>query len=202
MPVEWIGEIKPGRKPVSEYRRSSEYPENIDNDQRTIQGSSSARRQDNEWVRIVKTFVWNETEEEFHASINRPTPDYLKGKIHCKYLCIYIEFLKFCKATYKESPLDSLKSNAPQEEFLKAFGESFQPEYLTPRYKCDYRTTVFATFYDANGIEIETKDNIPMVVVDKKNPNKYKYEVLPGEERFVVFTIPDKATSWKVWVPR
>ena len=71
-----------------------------------------------------------------------------------------------------------------------------------PRYRCDYRNKVFASFYSATGSEIETQGVYPLAYGIDSNPLKRKIELLPGETIYVTMYLPDKAKSWKVWVPK
>jgi hypothetical protein len=67
-----------------------------------------------------------------------------------------------------------------------------------PKFRCDYRIKVFPTFYSSIGYEIETQGEIPSAGFKESQ----KIEMLPGENTFVTFIIPDEADSWHVWVPR
>jgi len=157
---------------------------------------SDVRVQDNGWIRIKDVFVKNVTEAEvFDISKDDPKYKEYNSRKH-KMLYVKIMFLRTCKATEKESPLDkAIKEGQPDKEVGKAFGESIMnPEYW-PKFQCDYRTKIFVSFYSSEGLEIET--------VGKYIAAKKDEEVLSGEMRATFLSdIPENATSWKVWVPK
>jgi hypothetical protein len=151
---------------------------------------ATGRVQENEWIKIVHIVP----------------PSYLYEILGVdRILQVEIEFLKYCKATTKETPYDEVLKNPrsyTDKQINDAAGESFVKVLVDPRYRlkyrCDYHTTVFATFYDKSGSEIDTYDDIPMGI---KN-NEYKLEILPGETVWKNFLIPKDAVSWEVWVPK
>lgn len=159
--------------------------------------SSDVRLQENEWIRIIDVNKYEITAEKQHEILGEKTYDYDKGRIY-KYLYVKILFLKYCKATTKENPSlfdDLSKGKATTDQFINDL------IYNGYRYRCDYRTTVFAIFYDNDNKEIKTESEIPIAPPDKKSKG-YKLEILPGEENTVIFSMPEGAVSWRVWVPK
>jgi len=71
-----------------------------------------------------------------------------------------------------------------------------------PRFKCDYRNKVFASFYSAKGSEIETRGEYPIAYWTDSNQTKRKIEMLPGETTYVTMYIPKEVKSWEIWVPK
>jgi hypothetical protein len=71
-----------------------------------------------------------------------------------------------------------------------------------PKFRCDYRIKVFATFFSSKGYEMETVGEIPYALLTDSFSQARKTEMLPGENSFVTFVIPESAASWKVWVPK
>jgi hypothetical protein len=80
--------------------------------------------------------------------------------------------------------------------------QDFLSDIELPRFRCDYRLRIFVTFLTKEGLEIKTMDEIPYALLLDGNSGKRKTEMLPGERMYVTFLIPDKAKSWKVWVPK
>ncbi|MBU0767549.1 MAG: hypothetical protein ABIJ25_05520 [Pseudomonadota bacterium] len=74
---------------------------------------------------------------------------------------------------------------------------------MLPRFRCDYRFKVFATFYSVEGSELKTEGQYPIAYwIDKSKDAKRKTEMLPGEKTSLTFMTPYEAKSWKVWVPK
>ena len=71
--------------------------------------------------------------------------------------------------------------------------------YFFPKFKCDYRTKVFVTFYNSLGVEVKTAEQVPIAYWKDE---ERKIEILPGETTYVTFIIPDGATSWDIWLPK
>lgn len=74
--------------------------------------------------------------------------------------------------------------------------------YFNSKFDCDYRTTVFVTFYDSRGIKIDEQKKIPTAPLSSKFDTERKLEMLPGESMTMNFAIPGEAASWKIWVPK
>jgi len=109
------------------------------------------------------------------------------------------------KAKTESEKKDAEKSFAEFKEFCTSEGidpDQFVIDVNLPRYKCDYRNKVFASFYSAAGYEIETKGEFPTAYWTDSNRTKRKIEMLPGETTYVTMYIPDEVKSWKVWVPK
>lgn len=91
------------------------------------------------------------------------------------------------------------------EELLAATEKkysNFWADYVFLKFRCDYRTKVFAIFFSSKGYEIETMSEIPIALLVDEFSQERKTEMLPGEATYVTFLIPDDATSWEVWVPK
>ena len=79
-------------------------------------------------------------------------------------------------------------------------------EYITPKFRCDYRLKVFLTAYsqrDSKKNESSTSGVFPVApIIDKKLKQvSRKREVLSGETMWLTFSVTG-AKSWKVWVPQ
>jgi hypothetical protein len=107
----------------------------------------------------------------------------------------------------------AMNHNEPKERIDAAFREyekhcskhgidsgKLMMDVGVPRFRCDYRTKLFAVFFDANGIELNTDSKIPIALLI--NDNDRQTEILPGEKTYVKFSVPDKAVYWFVWVPK
>jgi hypothetical protein len=81
-------------------------------------------------------------------------------------------------------------------------GDELLMDLSLPRFRCDYRIKVFATFLSPTGFEMETDGIIPYALLIDSVLEKRKTEMLPGETTYVTFIIPENAKSWKVWVPK
>lgn len=192
--------------------------------------SSDVRLQENGWIRILDNFATNEPMEELYKRLKLTPTDRDKGKIW-KNLTVKIQFLKPCVAKTKEfqelsltekdalpifssSLLAFAKSKNDNEKvsifrefdkYCEAHGidsNKFMDELTTPYFRCDYRIKVFVTFYSSKGYEVETNGEIPIALKNDSYPNGRKIEMLPGENTYITFHIPDEADSWHVWVPR
>jgi hypothetical protein len=160
---------------------------------------------DNGWIRIVD------------ESVKESETDTYKNNI--RFLFVKVQFLKPCKASYKSAnddygrkcvdiALKYLKENRMLElmfgtpELNKKCPDV--KEYITERFRCNYRNKVFVSFYSSGGKEIETVDAFPLPIEVKVGGKikEYKTEALPGEKTKIPFEIPIEATSWYVWVPK
>ncbi len=159
--------------------------------------------QDNGWIKIVRHFVESQTMGELYRDIG--AGDLLKtekdkNKI-VRHLYVYIQFLKYCKATIKQA---EFKEDMSVDNLAKEFDNLlFDEDYEFHKFKCNYRNKVFVTFFTKEGYEIETKGNYPIAKKIDSSSDKRKTEMFPGEKTTVSFIlIPDKATSWYPWVSK
>ena len=80
-------------------------------------------------------------------------------------------------------------------------------EYITPRFRCDYRLKVFFTDFNQSKFKEYAAGTFsyfpeaPIIDVIEDRINR-KEEMLPGETMWIKFYIPGDATSWCVWVPK
>jgi hypothetical protein len=70
-----------------------------------------------------------------------------------------------------------------------------------PQFRCDNKIKVFVTFLSA-GNELETVGIIPVAQLINDKFDDKKTLMVSGERTSVFFSIPDKADSWDVWVPK
>ena len=101
------------------------------------------------------------------------------------------EELKILYKDYKEYCIDN--GIDPFEFAMNAY---------LPRFRCDYRTKVFITFYTKEGHEINTEGEHPIALLINKLSEKRKKEMLPSEKTYLTFSVPDNAESWYVWLPK
>lgn len=77
----------------------------------------------------------------------------------------------------------------------------FMYDLYLPQFRCDDRLKVFVTFLSA-GAELETKGEIPVADLINDKSEDRKTLMVPGERTAVIFSIPNEAESWEVWVPK
>lgn len=109
------------------------------------------------------------------------------------------------KAKTESEKKDAQKIYTEFKEFCTSNGidpNQFVIDVNLPRYRCDYRNKVFASFYSAADYEVETNGAYPIAYWIDSNRTKRKIEMLPGETIYVTMYIPDEVKLWKVWVPK
>jgi len=197
--------------------------------------SSDVRLQENGWIRILDSYVTNQTMEEKLKNMNWTVTLSDKKEI-IRELVVKVQFLKPCIATKKiptkggqglfgwsteETALFMLsglnryavendmekwgKLNKEYEKFCEDNGidsTEFMIDMTVPKFRCDYRIKAFATFYSSKGFEVKTIGEIPIALIKDSYSTSRKTEMLPGENTYVTFHIPDDADSWNVWVPK
>ena len=101
------------------------------------------------------------------------------------------------------------QGNEKSDEILKKAVEQCPNimDYITPRFKCDYRFKVFNTTFTPSKFkkyESDVESYFPEAPITHitDNRNKTKTEILPGETMWIKFTISGDVTSWCVWVPK
>jgi hypothetical protein len=154
---------------------------------------------ENEWVKLVEEKYTETTREELNKTYGIDTHPLNKGDVE-RLLFLKAQFLRPCKATSKSQDI-ILDPNLPDPILRERFIEATKFENSVLKYKCDYRTTVFVTFYSKDGNELETKGLQP-VAPQEKHTNSYKIEILPGETASLLFFIPKNAFDWYAWVPK
>lgn len=180
--------------------------------------SLDVQRQDNEWIRIEETVVIEKKPEEYYKDFGDNAEKLIKmhkesvkrghSRENFRMLLVTIRFLKYCKATTKESPLGSIiktdKMNDQQiRDFFDAWGKHLTDmDYHLPRFRCDYRTKVFTTFFSSSGKELRTDGWVPHAWLMDSSSDKRKVEMSPGETTLVIFTIPNDAEYWHAWVSK
>lgn len=188
--------------------------------------SVDVRVQDNEWLRIMDYFVEEKRMGELDKDFEKipELRDVITRKLYVKIL-----FLKQCKAKLLSDKMKEASSRAEMDKYIgigiyitgyallktekereeyRAKALELSPDldkiieeyYLFPKFKCDYRIKVFATFYNSKGTEVKTDEQIPIAYW--KDDRERKIEMLPGETTYVTFIIPDGATSWDIWLPK
>jgi len=178
--------------------KSNTYLRNINRD---------VQLKENSWLKITKEFLVRQTPEEFYDELYSKSPllrnsettkkmiefQKQRGKIHRK-INVEIQFLKPCRAN--SIPDETEKA----ENTLGSFGEAVM--MMVPRFRCDYRVKVFATFFNKKGHEIETMGQRPYALLMNSFSKSRKTVMLPGEKTYIEFVIPDEAKDWYIWVPK
>jgi hypothetical protein len=77
----------------------------------------------------------------------------------------------------------------------------FMSNLYVPKFRCDDKLKVFVTFLSTGG-ELETVGIIPVAQLINDKSNDRKKLMVSGERTSAIFSIPDKANSWEVWVPK
>jgi len=144
---------------------------------------------ENEWIKIVDAHAVDTLYfgDEKHRKIQEEFRK--KGSPPSYYLLVTIQYLKYCKASEKEVNWDN----------GKAVAEAILGDEYAPKFRCNYRTTIFVTCYSDKGIEIKEEKKIPPIQRDKNG--HYQTEMLPGEKQTILFYIPSECKSVKVRVP-
>jgi len=179
--------------------------------------------QDNGWIKIINQFV----EEHPNKTLQNIGVKQLTVKIQflkaCKATRLKFDFgrkfvdktplspeehafflLKIGAATSK-SDEERMQSYKMYEKYCEQNGIDaieFANDVIIPKFRCDYRTKVFVTFFAKDGREIKTASKIPFAMLIDSSSNERKTEMLPGEKTYVFFLIPTNAVSWHVWVPK
>lgn len=172
---------------------------------------------------------WEAFHKRLSLPMSTSTPKSLKEHIS-KTLYVKIQFLKPCKARTLSELVNESKTKEATDKYtgitfyilgygatsdekerenyrnkvLKLYpdlDEIIEKYYLSPEYACDYRNNIFVSYYNSLGIEIKTEKRLP-IAREWGYEKMRKLEMLPGEETFVAFAVPDDAASWKVWVPK
>jgi hypothetical protein len=186
------------------------------------------RVQDNEWLRIMDYFVEEKRMGELIKDFEKipGLKDVITRKLNVKILFLKQCKAKLLSDKMKESSskaetdkytgiliymggyAELSKSGKKKEmeeyrvkalESMPDLDKIMEEYYFFPKFKCDYRTKVFVTFYNALGAEVETAEQVPIAYWKDE---ERKIEMLPGETTYVTFIIPDGATSWDIWLPK
>jgi len=88
------------------------------------------------------------------------------------------------------------------KDFLKNedFSNIFTNYYLFPLYDCSYKNRINVTYFKASGAELKTDNQFPTATGVERGERKFS--VSPGDMVNVIFTIPDDAVKWDVWVSK
>jgi len=174
-----------------------------------------ARRQENEWVRITQSFAFEQTPEDFyHKSsddrivvVHKQTAKVMGERENFRWLQVEVQFLRYCTATKKKPPegrLGKYRGSDPKTMWELFWADILSPDIdsIVPMFRCDDRTEVFATFYDQDGRELNTKGALAFAYLIDEGLDRRKMEMLPGDKTYVWFSVPDKAVYWYEWVPK
>jgi len=174
-----------------------------------------ARRQENDWVKILQSFAFEQTPEEFfHKNsddrtviVHKQTAKAMGERENFRWLQVEIQFLRYCMATKKAPPegrLGKYQDSDPKTSWELFWADILAPdiESIVPMFRCDHRTEVFATFYDQEGKELNTHGELAFAYLVDPGLDRRKMEMLPGEKTYVWFSVPDKAVYWYEWVPK
>jgi hypothetical protein len=133
----------------------------------TDQMNTQIQVQDNGWIKILNHYVESETYEEWYRKSEIYEEWYRemdlgdplekeKDKI-IRHLYVFVQFLKPCIATKKQSAFEQ-KEDMSFDEIYEEFREETQyDDYMFYKFKCDYRNKVFVTFFTKEGVGIETR---------------------------------------------
>ena len=180
------------------------YPEElvrIDIDSMPLMASKinpKVQLKENEWIKIIKDTYDEEKIGEINKRLGLSVKESPINNTIMQRVIVWVQFLKPCKATSKNTDIFNKYANKPIPDYeLK---DMWTIENMSPRYKCDYRTTIFVTFYNKDGGEIDTIGSQPIAPFTQDGERKY--EILPGEKRFDIFTVPSGAAYYYSWVPK
>jgi len=173
------------------------------------------RRQENDWVKILQSFAFEQTPEEFFHKksddrvviVHKETAKVMGERENFRWLQVEVQFRRYCMATKKKPPEGRLKEylgGDPKTTWELFWAEILSPdiETIVPMFRCDDRTEVFATFYDEEGKELGTKGALAFAYLIDEGLDRRKMEMLPGEKTYVWFSVPDKAAYWYEWVAK
>lgn len=173
------------------------------------------RRQENDWVKILQSFAFEQTPEEFYHKksddrvviVHKETAKVMGERENFRWLQVEVEFERYCMATKKKPPEGQLKKylgGDPKTTWELFWAEILSPdiETIVPMFRCDDETEVFATFYDGGGKELSTKGALAFAYLIDEGLDRRKMEMFPGEKTYVWFSVPDKAVYWYEWVSK
>jgi len=173
------------------------------------------RRQENDWVKVLQSFAFEQTPEEFFHKksddrvviVHKETAKVMGERENFRWLQVEVEFQRYCMATKKKPPEGRLKKylgGDPKTTWELFWAEILSPdiETIVPMFRCDDRAEVFATFYDEDGRELSTKGALAFAYLIDEGLDRRKMEMLPGEKTYVWFSVPDKAVYWYEWVAK
>ena len=173
------------------------------------------RRQDNDWVKITQSFAFEQTPEEFFHEgsddrtviIRKQAARVMGERENFRWLQVEVQFLRHCMAT-KEKPrkgrFAKYRGSDPKTTWELFWGDILSPDIdsIVPGFRCDPGTEVFATFYDQDGAELDTKGAFAFAYLVDPDLDRRKMEMVPGEKTYVWFSVPDEAVYWYEWVAK
>lgn len=178
---------------------------------------------DNGWIKISEENAYLMTPEQYYGNIfddkskiaenskiRREIAKHYGHDENYRIIYVKIQFLNYCKASVDKDEVAKLQrehdeiwdrfEKNPNKKPEKQIDIIAMMNANTPRFRCNYRTTLMTSFYSPTGEEIETEKNIP--IAQWVSNNKRKEEMVPGETMTIPITVPDKAKYWYVWVPK
>lgn len=185
--------------------------------------NSDVQLKDNGWIKILeensylitpeqyyKNITDDESKIEEYAKTRRSIAKYFGHDENYRIIYVKIQFLNYCKASVDEYEVAKHKKEWDDafDRFEKMLNKKPAKEIdvvgwldvNTPRFRCNYRTTLMTSFYSSTGEEVKTEKYIP--IAKWETDKKRKEEMLPGETMTIPITVPDKAGYWYVWVPK
>jgi len=175
----------------------------------------TARRQENDWLKITQSFAFEQTPEEFFHTgsddrmvvVHKQTAKIMGERENFRWLQVEVQFLRYCMATKKKPPegrLGKYRGSDPKTTWELFWADILSPDIdsIVPMFRCDDRTEVFATFYDEKGKELNTKGALAFAYIVDEAQDERKMEMLPGDKTYVWFSVPDKAAYWYEWVSK
>ena len=173
------------------------------------------RRQDNDWVKIIQSFAFEQTPEEFFHEgsdnrtviVRKQTAKVMGERGNFRWLQVEVQFLRPCTATKKEprgGRFVKYRGSDPKTTWELFWADIFSPDIdsIVPAFRCDPGTEVFATFYDRDGSELDTKGAFAFAYLIDPDIDRRKMEMAPGERTYVWFSVPDEAVYWYEWVAK
>lgn len=173
------------------------------------------RRQDNDWVKIIQSFAFEQTPEEFFHEgsddrtviVRKQTARVMGERENFRWLQVEVRFLRHCTATKtkpREDRFAKYHGSDPKTTWELFWADILSPDIdsIIPAFRCDADAEVFATFYDQDGGELDTKGAFAYAYLVDADLDRRKMEMMPGETTYVWFSVPDEAVYWYEWVDK
>jgi hypothetical protein len=171
------------------------------------------RRQDNDWVKIIQSFAFEQTPEEFFHEgsddrtviVRKQTARVMGERENFRWLQVEVQFLRHCTAAKKKPRAGRFaryQGSDPKTTWELFWADILSPDIdsIVPAFRCDAGTEVFATFYDRDGEELDTKGAFAFAYLIDADLERRKMVMSPGEKTYVWFSVPDDAVYWYEWV--
>lgn len=176
----------------------------------TDQINNDIQVQDNGWMKVLNHFVESKPYERWDREMDLGYSFEKKKDKIVRHLHVFIQFLKPCTASKKQSA-SGQEEDTSLDEISEGFREETQyDDYMFYKFRCDYRNKVFVTFFTNEGVGIETRGEYPVAkLIDSDSewynldPQMYQTQMFPGDKTSIKFLqIPDNAAHWYVWLTK